>query len=79
MSTISIFTISHNFTEVNHPTVSLAPTSEFPTPVPLVLHQPNWLLALMVLTVLTKRLHQLLVVALYFLQEWRKMDSSKSK
>ncbi|MCC5609771.1 hypothetical protein LC612_24080 [Nostoc sp. CHAB 5834] len=79
MRTILISTISHYSTEVNHPTVSPVPTSEFSPPVLPVVHQPNWLLALMVLTVLAKRLHQVLVAALYLLREWRKTQYPKTK
>ncbi|MBW4558635.1 MAG: hypothetical protein KME59_22440 [Trichormus sp. ATA11-4-KO1] len=79
MQTILTSTILHYSTEVNHPTVSPLPTSKFSPPVLPLVHQPNWLLALMVLTVLAKRLHQVLVAALYLLREWRKMGDPKTK
>jgi len=77
MQTVQISAISDQYAESIQPTS--APALELPPSTLPTIHQPDWLLALMVLTILANRLYQVLVAAMCLLREWRKGNNSKSK
>ncbi|MDY6785632.1 MAG: hypothetical protein SW833_24290 [Cyanobacteriota bacterium] len=59
-----------NTPEFNEPAIAIPPSPELPAPLPptpLIL--PNWLLAILFLTVLVERLNQLLPIAIAFLEK----------
>jgi hypothetical protein len=57
--------------EPNQPTIAQPPSLDLPAPLPPDLHLPNWLLAILLITVLTERLRQLILVLIYLLQKLR--------
>jgi len=77
MQTVQTFAISDQYTENTQPTS--APALELPPSTQPIVHQPDWLFALIVLTILANRLYQVLVAAMCLLREWRKANNSKCK
>ncbi len=63
--------------ESNQPSIAQPPSPDLPVPLPPSLHLPNWLLAILLLTALTERLRQLLLLVLYLLQKLQEIRKKK--
>jgi hypothetical protein len=79
MQNILSSTFFNHAVEPSYPTLTSdpatdSPLTELPTP-----YQPNWLLALVFLTILSNRLYQVLVAILYILREWKQKSRSENK
>jgi hypothetical protein len=67
----------NNCVELNEPTVSYPSSPKVLPSMRPELHLPNWLLAILLLTVLAERMRQSLLLVLYLLQKLQEKRKNK--